>query len=124
MFTLEELTSSGFKLSVIADITCDMNGSIPTTLRSSSIQNPFYGYHTRNLSEDLPFKKESICIMAVDNLPCELPRDSSDDFGKDLMERVLPFLFLEDPDRIIERASICKDGQLNMSFKYLEDYAY
>ena len=62
--------------------------------------------------------------MAVDNLPCELPRDASDDFGKDLMERVLPFLFNEDVDRIIERASICKDGKLTKDFEYLSDYAY
>jgi hypothetical protein len=62
--------------------------------------------------------------MAVDNLPCELPRDASDDFGKDLLERVIPFLFKDDVDQIIERASICKGGKLTANFEYLSDYAY
>jgi hypothetical protein len=62
--------------------------------------------------------------MAVDNLPCELPRDASDDFGKDLTERVLPFLISEDKDGVIERATICKDGKLTANFEYLSDYAY
>jgi hypothetical protein len=62
--------------------------------------------------------------MAVDNLPCELPRDASDDFGKDLMERVLPSIIAEDTDGIIERASLCKEGALTEPFEYLKDYAY
>ena len=74
--------------------------------------------------EDLPFNKNTICIMAVDNLPCELPRDASDDFGKDLKERVLPYIFNEDKDKIIERATICKEGKLTAGFEYLSDYAY
>ena len=62
--------------------------------------------------------------MAVDNLPCELPRDASDDFGKDLAERVLPYLVEKDDDRVIDRATICKDGKLTEHFEYLKDYAY
>ena len=62
--------------------------------------------------------------MAVDNLPCELPRDASDDFGKDLTERVLPFIFSDDNDKVIERASICINGKLTKNFEYLSDYAY
>jgi hypothetical protein len=62
--------------------------------------------------------------MAVDNLPCELPRDASDDFGKDLTERVLPYVLGEDTDTVIERASICKNGKLGVTFEYLSDYAY
>ncbi|HEX7413538.1 MAG TPA: alanine dehydrogenase, partial [Bacteroidia bacterium] len=66
----------------------------------------------------------TICVMAVDNLPCELPRDSSDDFGKDLKERVIPHLVGDDTDKIIERATICKQGKLTNTFDYLSDYAY
>jgi hypothetical protein len=62
--------------------------------------------------------------MAVDNLPTELPRDASDGFAKDLQERVLPYIFGDDPDKIIERATICKDGKLTKPFEYLADYAY
>ena len=124
MFTVNDMKESDFHMSVIADITCDIDGSVPTTLRASTIAQPFYGYNIVTGKEDLPFNKDTICIMAVDNLPCELPRDASDDFGKDLTERVLPFLVSEDKDKIIERASIAIDGKLTKPFEYLSDYAY
>jgi saccharopine dehydrogenase (NAD+, L-lysine forming) len=124
MFTEEDISAPDFHISVIADITCDMDGSVPTTIRASTIQQPFYGYNMKTLKEDLPFNKDTICVMAVDNLPCELPRDASDDFGKDLTERVLPHILGEDPDGVIERASICKNGKLTPAFEYLSDYAY
>ena len=72
--------------------------------------------------EDLPFNKDTICIMAVDNLPCELPRDASEGFGKDLMEKVIPNLIADD-NGLIERGSITKDGKLVERFIYLSDYA-
>jgi hypothetical protein len=124
MFTDEDMKQQDFHISVISDITCDINGSVPTTIRASSIQQPFYGYNILTGKEDLPFNKDTICIMAVDNLPCELPRDASDDFGKDLVERVLPSLIINDTDTIIERATICKEGKLSVDFEYLSDYAY
>lgn len=122
MFDLADMKQQDFRMSVIADITCDIDGSVPTTIRSSTITQPFYGYNIKQDKEDLPFNKDTICIMAVDNLPCELPRDASDDFGKDLTERVLPFLVEADNDRVIERATICKDGKLTEGFTYLSDY--
>jgi len=124
MFDLKDMQEADFRMSVIADITCDVDGSVPTTIRSSTITQPFYGYNIKQHKEDLPFNKDTICIMAVDNLPCELPRDASDDFGKDLTERVLPFLFEKDEDKVIDRATICKDGKLTEYFSYLKDYAY
>ncbi len=124
MFTVDDIKAPDFHVSVIADITCDMDGSVPSTTRSSTITQPFYGYNMRNNQEDLPFNKDTICVMAVDNLPCELPRDASDDFGKDLTERVLPNILGEDQDQVIERASICKNGKLGSTFSYLSDYAY
>jgi hypothetical protein len=124
MFTENDISAPDFHISVIADITCDINGSVPTTIRASTIGAPFYGYNILSHQEDLPFNKDTICVMAVDNLPCELPRDASDDFGKDLTERVLPFVFQKDDDRVIERASICIDGKLTPPFEYLKDYAY
>jgi saccharopine dehydrogenase (NAD+, L-lysine forming) len=124
LFTLEDIKAPDFHISVIADVTCDIDGSVPTTIRASTIAQPFYGYNMVTNAEDLPFNKDTICVMAVDNLPCELPRDASDDFGKDLTERVLPFLFGEDTDKVIERATICKDGKLTPGFDYLSDYAY
>ncbi|MFN5460880.1 MAG: NAD(P)-dependent oxidoreductase, partial [Bacteroidota bacterium] len=123
LFSIEDVQSFDFRLGVIADITCDMDGSVPTTLRASSIDAPFYGYNPKLRKEDVPFSKETITIMAVDNLPCELPRDASDDFGKDLMERVLPNLIGLDEFNVIERATICKGGILTPQFEYLRQYA-
>jgi hypothetical protein len=124
MFEKKDVKEPDFHISVIADVTCDIDGSVPTTIRATSINQPFYGYNIKTGQEDLPFNKDTITIMAVDNLPCELPRDSSDDFARDLAERALPFLFGEDKDKVIKRASICKDGKLTQSFEYLSDYAY
>lgn len=124
MFTTDDIKAPDFHISVIADITCDINGSVPTTIRASAITAPFYGYNMRTDKEDLPFTKDTICVMAVDNLPCELPRDSSDDFGRDLIERVLPHLLGSDEDGVIERATICAGGKLTPRYEYLADYAY
>ncbi len=124
MFSAEDIQDPEFRLSVIADVTCDVDGSVPTTIRASTIAQPFYGYNKFSGTEDLPFKKDAVCIMAVDNLPCELPRNASDDFARDLSERVLPFVFGEDKDKVIRRATICSDGKLTRYYEYLSDYAY
>ncbi|WP_317898509.1 NAD(P)-dependent oxidoreductase [Aurantibacillus circumpalustris] len=124
MFSKKDMKADNFRMSVIADVTCDIDGSVPTTIRASTIAQPFYGYNIKTEKEDLPFTQDTICIMAVDNLPCELPRNASDDFGKDLSERVLPFVFGNDKDKTIKRASICKDGKLTHNYEYLSDYAY
>ena len=122
LFTKDDMKSPDFRISVIADISCDINGSVPSTLRASSITDPFYGYNPLTESIDIPFNKNTITVMAVDNLPCELPRDSSEDFGKELIERVLPSLFSEDKTGMIERASITKNGKLTSRYQYLSDY--
>lgn len=124
MFELNDMKAPDFHISVISDITCDINGSVPSTIRSSTIDKPFYGFNPETSQETVPFNKETVTVMAVDNLPCELPRDASDDFGRDLMERVLPNILVDDKDSIIERASICKAGKLTKNFEYLSDYAY
>ncbi len=124
MFELDAMKEKDFHISVIADITCDVDGSVPSTIRSSTITQPFYGFNPLTGKEDVPFSKDTVCIMAVDNLPCELPRDASDDFGKDLAERVLPNLIVADPEHVIERSAICENGKLKPDFEYLSDYAY
>lgn len=122
LFTKEDAKSPGFKIKVIADITCDINGSVPTTIRSCKIDHPVYGYNPQTESEDEPYKENVITVMAVDNLPCELPRDSSFDFGKDLIEKVIPLMLGEDKEKMIENATICKAGKLMPDFEYLADY--
>jgi nucleotidyltransferase/DNA polymerase involved in DNA repair len=98
-----------------------MNGSIPSTTKATTIEDKFYGYEPMSEQIVEPFKREAITVMSIDNLPCELPRDASDGFGKHLMERVLPALFGKD-DGLIERATIAKDGSLTERFNYLKDY--
>ena len=72
--------------------------------------------------EGEPFGLNNVTVMAVDNLPGELPRDASVDFGKTLRDRVFPSLLGEDSEGIIERATIVKNGQLTNRFEYLTDY--
>ncbi len=121
LFTKAEMRDPGFHVSVIADVTCDINGSIPSTVKASTIEDKFYGYNP--LTEELvaAFAPGCITVMAIDNLPCELPRDASEGFGKHLYERVVPILIGKD-DGLIERATIAKDGKLTERFQYLTDY--
>jgi hypothetical protein len=123
MFTKERMRDPDFRISVIADVTCDINGSIPSTERASTIEDKFYGYDPVSGKETGAFDKAAITVMAVDNLPCELPRDASDGFGKHLIERVFPALFGNDTNGLIERASILEKGRLTKRFEYLRDYA-
>jgi saccharopine dehydrogenase (NAD+, L-lysine-forming) len=118
----QDMQESGFRIKVIADISCDINGSIRSTIRASSIDNPFYGYHPGTGTETAAFDRESITVMAVDNLPGELPRDASEDFGRMLMDRIIPALLEEDSQGIISRATILKDGKLTTRFSYLRNY--
>jgi hypothetical protein len=121
LFTREDMKGPKFHISVIADVTCDLNGSVPSTMRTSTIDDPFYGYNPVTEKIEEPFAASTITVMAIDNLPCELPRDASEGFGKHLMERVIPSLIGEDTG-LIERATIAKDGKLMPRFAYLSDY--
>lgn len=120
--TKDDMKADDFKMQVIADVSCDVAGPIPSTIRPSTIAEPFYGYNTKLEKEAEPFDKNNITVMAVDNLPGELPRDASVDFGKGLIEKVYPSLFGDDNDEIIKRATIAKDGKLTEKFAYLQDY--
>lgn len=121
LFTKEQMRDPRFRISVIADVTCDIDGSIPSTTRASTIDDKFYGYNPNTEQIDEPFAPSTITVMAIDNLPCELPRDASEGFGKHLIERVMPSLIGEDQG-LISRASITRDGKLTDRFAYLSDY--
>ncbi|MCY1721573.1 NAD(P)-dependent oxidoreductase [Prolixibacteraceae bacterium Z1-6] len=124
LFTADEMKADDFRISVISDITCDIEGSIPSTKKASTIDDPFYDYNIATGEIEEAFSNPNhVSVQAVDNLPCELPKDASLDFGQNLIEKVFPSLFGEDPDGIIERASITKDGKLTERFSYLQDFA-
>ncbi len=122
-FTREDMVAKDFKIKVIADVTCDINGSVPSTIRSSTISSPLYGFNPISGKEVGAFEESGVTVMAVDNLPCELPRDASNDFGRALIDKVLPYLLGNDDDKVIERATICKEGELTDKYGYLGDYA-
>lgn len=111
------------QLSVVADVSCDIDGPIGCTLRPSKIADPIYGYDPMTEQEEDWHKKGIIAVMAVDNLPCELPQDASEDFGNELIKHVFPPLFGDDPDDIIERGSETDNqGNLMPLFRYLQEY--
>jgi len=124
LFTREHMLSSDFKIRIIADITCDINGSIPSTQRASTIPDPIYDYDPVTNSTHKAFSSDSfVSVMAVDNLPCELPRSASEEFGRELIDRIMKPLLYEDSENVIERATITYNGNLTSHFAYLQDYA-
>ncbi|MBL7873374.1 MAG: alanine dehydrogenase [Cyclobacteriaceae bacterium] len=124
LFTRDEMQDPTFKIRVVADITCDINGSIPSTRRPSTIPDPVYDYDPKTDSVFPPFSDSRfITSMAVDNLPCELPRSASQEFGRDLIDRIMKPLLRNDVERIIKRATVTENGLLTKEFSYLQDYA-
>ncbi|UOK43965.1 MULTISPECIES: NAD(P)-dependent oxidoreductase [Flavobacterium] len=122
ILTRDMLNAPGNKLKVVADISCDVEGPIECTLRSSTIADPFYGYYPSEGREVDVNHPGAIIVMAVDNLPCELPKDASEGFGEMFLEHVIPAFYNNDKDGILERAKITENGKLTERFKYLQDY--
>jgi len=123
LFTRDDAKLNQFKIRVVSDISCDINGPIASTIRSSSIINPIYGYNPQLESEDVFNKESVISVVAIDNLPCELPKEASEGFGDELIENVLPSLFNADNDGVLKRATICDSGSLSSLYNYLNKYA-
>tara|TARA_B100001109_G_C18832547_1_gene460316 strand:+ start:192 stop:1403 length:1212 start_codon:yes stop_codon:yes gene_type:complete len=122
IFEKEEVAKAEFRIRTIADISCDIAGPIPTTIRPSTIAEPIYQVDRESLEEVQEVSDNSITVMAVDNLPCELPKDASEDFGEELIDKIVPLFYGGDGDRIIERATIAFGGKLTSHFEYLTDY--
>ena len=123
LFTSEEMKKPDFRIRVIADITCDIEGSIPSTRKAGTIADPVYDYnpHTGELKQAYSSERH-ITVMAVDNLPCELPKDASLSFGNRLIDSVLTHLLGGDEQDVIKRATITEEGRLTERFMYLSDY--
>ncbi|WP_426091440.1 NAD(P)-dependent oxidoreductase [Flavobacterium sp. DSR3-2] len=122
ILTREMLQSNDCKIKVVADVSCDVNGPIACTLRSSTIAEPLYGYFPSENKEVDVFHPAAVVVMAVDNLPCELPKDASEGFGEMFLEHVIPAFFNGDKDGILQRAKITTKGKLTPRFSYLQDY--
>jgi alanine dehydrogenase len=124
LVTREDFRNQHIRVQVVGDISADIDGPVACTIRPSVIGDAIYGYDPETEKETDFMHDNAIAVMAIDNLPCELPRDASEDFGNMLLDSVFPFLFGEnDPDAIIERASQTNlQGELMPNFKYLSDY--
>ena len=123
LFTREDAKDPEFRINLVADVSCDIDGPVASTIRPSTIANPFYGYNPQTEKEVAFDAKGAITVMAVDNLPCELPKDASEGFGETFVEHVIPAFFNNDERGILKRAKITTaDGKLTERFKYLQDY--
>lgn len=122
LFSSDDLLGPDWKIKVISDVTCDLEGSVPTTLRASTIEDPFYDIDPVRFEETLPFSgKGNITVCAVDNLPCELPYDASKAFGEMLWKNIIPEL-VSGKFVSIEKATIARGGKLTSRYAYLQDY--
>lgn len=124
LFTREDAKHPDWRVRAVADISCDIDGPVASTIRPSTVADPFYGYDPQSESETDFRAPEAIAVMAVDNLPCELPYDASEDFGGELIKHVLPLLIEGDRDNILLRATeTTLEGTLTEKYSYLADYA-
>jgi alanine dehydrogenase len=123
LFEMDDMKRNDFRIQTIADITDDAGGSVPCNLGDVSMENPVYGVDKLTGKKTAPYLSSSVDVMAVGNLPNELPRDASRFFGEQLIKYILADI-LKDNSRIIQNATILKNGELTSNFKYLSDYAY
>ncbi|MFT0716087.1 NAD(P)-dependent oxidoreductase [Flagellimonas lutimaris] len=122
LYTREDAKQPDFNIKVVADISCDIDGPVATTIRPSTIADPIYGYDPVS-EKEVDFKAENaIAVMAVDNLPCELPRDASIGFGEAFFKHVIPSFFNNDKDGVLDRARMTQNGKLTTRYAYLQDY--
>jgi len=122
LFEKNDVKNEDFIIQTIADIADDANGSVPINAGDQTIDDPIYGIDKKTLEKTAPYLEGSIDIMAVGNLPNELPRDASRYFGEQLIKHVLIDL-VGNGSEILDRATMVKDGKLTDSFAYLKDYA-
>jgi alanine dehydrogenase len=121
LFELEDMAEKNFAIKTIADITDDKDGSIPCNLGDNPMEDPVYGVDKITLQKTAPFLAGSVDIMAVGNLPNELPRDASRYFGEQLIKHVLEDLVTGN-SKMIRRATMVDRGKLTTPFEYLREY--
>lgn len=123
LFSREDSAQPDFNIKVVADISCDIDGPVATTVRATTIAEPIYGIDPKSYKE-IPFTEpHAIAVMSVDNLPCELPKDASEGFSEAFVEYVIPAFFNGDSEGILSRAQMTTpEGTLTERYGYLQDY--
>jgi len=119
---MEDMKSEGFRIKTIADISDDRNGSVPCNLGDNTMEDPVYGVDKITGARTAPYLSQSVDIMAVGNLPNELPRDASRYFGEQLIKFILDDL-ISGGSKIIEDATIVMHGKLTPDYQYMHSYA-
>ncbi|MHA1967033.1 MAG: bifunctional lysine ketoglutarate reductase /saccharopine dehydrogenase family protein [Candidatus Hodarchaeales archaeon] len=118
------------RLQVIGDISCDVEGGIEPTLMVTEPDNPIFIYNPFTEETSKGFEGEGLAIMAVDNLPCELPLESSTNFSTTLIP-FIPEIAQADYSKpfsdlnlspVIKNAVITHQGELTPSYSYLQEY--
>ena len=122
LFEMEDMKSESFRIKTIADISDDRNGSVPCNLGDNTMEDPVYGVDKITGARTAPYLPGSVDIMAVGNLPNELPRDASRYFGEQLIKFILDDL-ISGGSKIIEDATIVKNGKLTPDYQYMHSYA-
>jgi hypothetical protein len=122
LFEMDDLKNENFRIKTIADISDDRHGSVPCNLGDNTMEDPVYGVNRITGTRTMPYLEGSIDVMAVGNLPNELPRDASRYFGEQLIKFILDDL-LSNSTKIIQDATIVKDGNLTENFQYMTEYS-
>jgi alanine dehydrogenase len=122
LYSRENAKLADFNIKYVADISCDVDGPVASTLRASTIADPIYGYNAQTEAEVDYKDADAMVVMAVDNLPCELPKDASEGFGEMFLENVIPAFFNNDKEGVLERAKMTENGKLTARFSYLQEY--
>ncbi len=126
----ELYSQSDTRLKVIGDVTCDIRGSLSSTIRATTPGDPVYLYDPELDQEREGFSDHGPLVLAVDNLPCEIPYDASMSFSKALYPFVREILMCDYSlpyprlrlSPAIHGAVICHQGELTPSYTYLERF--
>lgn len=123
-FSVQDMQHPDFSIKTIADVTCDImpDSSVPSTVQPSKIADPVYGFNPATGEACAPWQNDCVDVMAIDNLPSELPRDASEFFGQQLIDRILPELVKGRQSDVIRRGMITENGDLTPEFEYLRDF--
>jgi alpha-aminoadipic semialdehyde synthase len=127
---LKNTDQENLKLQVIGDISVDINGAIEFTEKSTDPDDPVYVYDPITDTITDGCSGDGVVIMAVDNLPCELPRESSHEFSNSLYDFVSEIAkadFTQDFDDLtlplpIKKAVILYHGKLTPEYRYIDKY--
>ncbi|MEO9144510.1 MAG: NAD(P)-dependent oxidoreductase [Ginsengibacter sp.] len=122
LFEMEDMKKKNFRIKTIADISDDKNGSVPCNLGDSTMEDPVYGVDKITGERTVPYLENSVDVMAVGNLPNELPRDASRYFGEQLMKFILDDL-VAGGSKIIKDATIVKDGVITEDYGYMRAFS-